>query len=316
MGSRSKPAQVERLSPLFLTLLYILFAAILTTGAWLARTNLRSGRGDRRGAFHLALVIAGAWFSAWVIVGTHRLMPDEVTRTLQSVAYSLLLGVLTGMFYIGLEPALRRRWPHRIVSWTRALDGRFRDPLVGRDLLAGAVATPLFLFVWLAWIELWVFLGAPRPPLSIFVDVESAGWGVAGVVGTWPMALCVGTLMALGFMILLLAITRLVCSEWIAATLYCGIIGFGVAIRDGLTEPFTIVAVLLPPVVSAVVMLRFGVLAAVTFFSLFHLALLYPVTGFSGPWYSGGRMTLMATVVLVAAYGAWCCARRPEQERG
>ncbi len=67
--------------------------------------------------------------------------------------------------------------------------------------------------------------------------------------------------------------------------------------------------------VTAVVMLRFGVLATVTTFSLGFLGIVYPITGFSGAWWAGGKMTLLATIVVVAAYGAWCCARRPVPER-
>jgi len=134
--------------------------------------------------------------------------------------------------------------------------------------------------------------------------------GVPEVIATWPAALFTGILMVLGFMLMLFAITRVVRNEWVGAAIYCATLAFGVAVRDGVSEPFAIVAVLIPPVITAVVMLRFGLLAGATLFSLLHLGLLYPVTGFSGARYAGGRMILMATVVLVAAYGARCCARQ------
>jgi serine/threonine-protein kinase len=34
---------------------------------------------------------------------------------------------------------VRRRWPQSIISWSRVLRGRFRDPLVGRDILIGGL---------------------------------------------------------------------------------------------------------------------------------------------------------------------------------
>lgn len=40
--------------------------------------------------------------------------------------------------YLAIEPAMRRRRPQALVSWTRLLAGEIRDPLVGRDLLVGA----------------------------------------------------------------------------------------------------------------------------------------------------------------------------------
>jgi hypothetical protein len=39
-----------------------------------------------------------------------------------------------------VEPFLRRRWPHRLIAWTRLLEGRVADPLVGREALLGLLA--------------------------------------------------------------------------------------------------------------------------------------------------------------------------------
>jgi serine/threonine-protein kinase len=43
------------------------------------------------------------------------------------------------VLYLALEPYVRKRWPETIISWTRVLAGRFRDPLVGRDILLGCL---------------------------------------------------------------------------------------------------------------------------------------------------------------------------------
>ena len=57
---------------------------------------------------------------------------------------ALATAVFEGFFlwlpYVALEPFVRRRWPRRIVSWSRLLRGDYRDPLVGRDILIGAAA--------------------------------------------------------------------------------------------------------------------------------------------------------------------------------
>jgi hypothetical protein len=39
-----------------------------------------------------------------------------------------------------VEPYARQSWPKLMVSWQRLLNGRLRDPLVGRDVLLGIVA--------------------------------------------------------------------------------------------------------------------------------------------------------------------------------
>jgi hypothetical protein len=38
-----------------------------------------------------------------------------------------------------LNLRVRRRWPARLISWSRLLAGGFRDPLVGRDVLVGCL---------------------------------------------------------------------------------------------------------------------------------------------------------------------------------
>src|SRR6266436_3295880 len=91
---------------------------------------------------------------------------------------SLSRAVLTAGFlwllYVALEPFIRRRWPQRIISWSRLLAGNFRDPLVARDIVLGAVFGAVMIllsvvsFVSLRWI------GRP-PELSINPGSEEIG---------------------------------------------------------------------------------------------------------------------------------------------
>jgi hypothetical protein len=41
------------------------------------------------------------------------------------------------MVYLALEPYFRRHSPRALISWTRILSGRLRDPVVGADILIG-----------------------------------------------------------------------------------------------------------------------------------------------------------------------------------
>src|SRR5215471_15409890 len=53
------------------------------------------------------------------------------------VGFALSMGALLWVLYVAVEPYVRRRWPHTLITWTRLLSGEFRDPLVGRDILIG-----------------------------------------------------------------------------------------------------------------------------------------------------------------------------------
>jgi serine/threonine-protein kinase len=83
------------------------------------------------------------------------------------LAWALYRFGVVWLFYIALEPYLRRIWPRSMVSWVRLIDGRFRDPLVGRDVLIGVLAVFLLWLTFQATVFVGVWLGAALPPHSL-----------------------------------------------------------------------------------------------------------------------------------------------------
>src|SRR5262249_38047488 len=107
----------------------------------LARRNLRLGRGDRRGAFRLSLY-AG---TLGLIIGTLRAhhvadMAAERDLYVMFLSQAAYGGLAVWIFFMALEPHVRRVWPQAIIGWSRLLAGGFRDPLVGRDIVIGTLA--------------------------------------------------------------------------------------------------------------------------------------------------------------------------------
>lgn len=111
----------------------------LGAGSVFALRNVRAGRGDRRGAFRLALVVAVLFLCGWLA----RMHPaGEVAvlvlfQGLEAMGEALWEGFLAGVLYLALEPYVRRRMPELLVGWARLLEGRVSDPKVGRDILLG-----------------------------------------------------------------------------------------------------------------------------------------------------------------------------------
>jgi serine/threonine-protein kinase len=67
---------------------------------------------------------------------------------IQAISDATFTGVLFAVLYLALEPAVRARWPHSIITWNRALEGRFRDPQLASDLLIGfATGAALMFFI-------------------------------------------------------------------------------------------------------------------------------------------------------------------------
>ena len=146
----------------------------LFTG-FLAIRNLRRGRGDRRGAFKLAMVVV-----VFVFLGrltrTHHvpLSLDEVQLLFRAAGEALLLGLIAALAYLGLEPYVRRYEPERLISWVRLVNGRLRDPLVGRDVLIGAAGGALSILVWMLSMILQPLVGL-REPLPMQPAVSPLG---------------------------------------------------------------------------------------------------------------------------------------------
>ena len=146
----------------------------------LARRNIRLGRSDRRGAFRFAalFVALGVASDALQLSGA---VGTWFPVTLRNLAAQLLWGALVWIFYVALEPHVRRLWPGTLIAWSRALEGRFRDPLVGRHLLFGSLAGVgmSFLFVLPTLIAPWIGIPAPAPAggLSVLHRIETPGGG-------------------------------------------------------------------------------------------------------------------------------------------
>jgi Protein kinase domain len=128
----------------------VLLVVLLIVGGWLARRNLALGRGDRRGAGRLALSVFVLGVVVFLLDAHHvadRLA--ELGLVGREAGGALLFAGIMWMFYLALEPYVRRFWPQTLISWTRLLTTGPRDPLVGRDILFGmgwgAAITFLFL---------------------------------------------------------------------------------------------------------------------------------------------------------------------------
>jgi hypothetical protein len=191
---------------------------LIIFGLYLARRNIRMKRSDARGAFRISILAFLAFASASALWAHHAYnsFADFMWWIRGGVAFFLFDAVVIWIAYMAMEPAMRRSWAKLLISWSRLMSGRFRDPLVGRDILVGAIAgaaaaIPVFLFrafpswmflpgAWSAHIELNSLLGFPQQlgtvlyilGLTAFYGV---GWMVAMVFcrvifrKTWLVAL-------------------------------------------------------------------------------------------------------------------------------
>ena len=97
--------------------LSVLGISLMACSAIVACFNLRSGRGDRKGARRLAIFMFASNLLLFALVGQHSL--STFAPLLQkAIAWGLFSALEMWLFYIALEPFVRRFWPaqpHRLV---------------------------------------------------------------------------------------------------------------------------------------------------------------------------------------------------------
>ncbi|HYP14066.1 MAG TPA: hypothetical protein VEQ63_09095, partial [Bryobacteraceae bacterium] len=126
------------------TSMLILCSLAVTTivaSSLLARRNVLRGRGDRSGAMRLAAFMFAVHMTLWLTRSHFAPSLGTFGMFLLALCTSIAYAVLVWTLYMAIEPYVRRHWPHTIISWTRVLSGRLRDPIVGRDILIGAAVS-------------------------------------------------------------------------------------------------------------------------------------------------------------------------------
>jgi serine/threonine-protein kinase len=129
---------------------YVLIAAFLFFAALMARRNIRAGRGDRRGAWRIA-VVSFCLYAVAVFSGIHFIPSlDMLGYLFENLSTALAMSAILWTAYIALEPAVRARWPHSLITWSRLLNGQWGDSRLGSHVLVGA-ALGMAILVIVAW---------------------------------------------------------------------------------------------------------------------------------------------------------------------
>jgi serine/threonine-protein kinase len=273
---------------------------VIFGGLLLVRRNLRLGRGDRRGAFRLAAFVFVIEFLRRVLLIDHvPSVDDEMSILLDALSTTLWIAALFWLFYVALEPYVRRLWPDTLVAWSRLLDGRLKDPLIGRRVLAGAlIGIALSCLLWLRF-EAIRWLGLPPPPPFTAGLTSLEGWSetVAAFLDILTKQLWLSVALLLGLVLLRIVLRRL----WAAVllvTVIVGIVGGAVSPESPVLGAAWFVLICL---VAIAVLVRLGLLALVSLraFSVWGTLL---VTSDPSAWYFGQSAATILALAAIACY--------------
>jgi serine/threonine-protein kinase len=293
----------------------LLFLLILVAGFALALRNLRSGKGDRQGAMRLAAFVFGAQLVGWLLANSYTASLQAIVRQLtMNLANCLFMAATAWMYYVAIEPYVRRVWPQAVISWNRLLSGRLADPLVGRDILIGAVTGAAVVLI----IQLdslapgWLGLAEGRPVLP---------WGrLDALNGTREAAsvlfsiILTAIYMGLGTLLLVVLSRSATGSEWptvlLPAAIYTAIFALqgANAYLSWLFWGAIWVAVMW-------VLVRIGLVAWIAAAATAMTLGAFPITSDWTKWYAGQGVFALGLVLALAVFGLATGVARPVPPR-
>lgn len=288
------------------------FLAVLLTSFLLARRNVRLGRSDTRGAFRLVFLFVAMHLVAWLLFTKYQPnLGDQFTYFDVTLAVTLFEGLSLYALYLALEPSVRRRWPDTLVSWTRALSGRLRDPLVGRDILYGCALGAAFHLIDIVALLVSSRLGGVQPATPSLALLN----GTRFLFGEIIDAMSHAALLPLAMLILIVLFAMVLKRVW-AAMAAVLVLAVGLNTLDpaqgALPMPVLLAAAILSWGLAIVAVTRLGLLAVTVAMGLYYVLSSTALTTHLSAWHGTGTIVAGGCTLLLAGYGAYTAlAGRP-----
>jgi hypothetical protein len=282
-------------------LLVVLILTVFVGGVALARWNIKANRADMKGAARLGSFVFVTFLVLWILSTHHLSNFLEAISFLVAVASAALRTFFAMVLYVALEPFVRRREPEILISWTRLLAGKLRDPLVGRDLLIGAVYG-VVIFLVEASDNFLLPLFGKLPPIPGGVSTESL-LGLRHGVAQVLLFVLGQTIDSLGIFFMLFILQRILRSAWIAA-IVVAVTGTLLSLGGNSGEyPWISAAFLVVLYLSFLLVLkRFGLLTLVVGLVVQSVLLLFPATIHLSRWYAAPSLAGMTMIAALTIY--------------
>jgi hypothetical protein len=292
-----------------MAMMIVILCVLLLGGAVLAKRNLLLGRGDRRGAVRLASAVFAIGMASWLLVCHH--VADPVLEMLATARGAGLAGVIAGilwLFYLALEPYVRRQRPWTIVSWTRLLDGGVRDAVVWRDVLYGATWGALLALAHDLVSRVPVLFGRPEPPPSTgFLDMLVGPRTRLAVITGLPVD---AALLSLGLLLLFLFFRLVLRRDRLAGIALVLLLA---AIEVTQSDQPLAIALSISLVGSALivaVLLRLGLVATIAGIWVTNVLTATPHSLEVDSWLGGGTALVVPLVIALGVYAFRQATRR------
>ena len=296
---RSTPYSPALSQKIWTVTLCFFFFAVLIGGVLIARHNLLLGRVDARGVFRLGSFIFVVFLAMWAVRAHHIASLEEIDLFVIALGWGLLAAGLVTLLYLALEPYVRRKEPQTLISWSRLLSGKFRDPLVGHDLLVGSLYG-VALVIFEVSDNLILPLLKKLPPVPNVGHTEAL-LGVRAAIGLLLAYVFFWIVYALGIFFVVFLLRLALRKDWLAGI--AAVILFSIPSLNDESPILSFLMAVLIWVSILLVLKRFGLLAMVTGLVVQNVLILFPVTTHFSRWYAAPGLTGLAFIAALAFYG-------------
>ena len=268
-------------------------------GCFLARRNVRRGRGDRQGAFRVAAFIFIAEFLGWALAA--HFFPnagEEYGAFIGGCGEALYVAGFMWVLYLAVEPYVRRRWPEMLISWTRVLSGNLHDSRVGRDIMLGGLGGAAMAIIQdglnalPAWFPVAQIL--PIAPSQLVLGAPASMLAALGVQSSLAVQWALATV---SFLLVARVIMR---RDWLAVTVGAVCLGMVVLAADNIV--FAVTAALLCSLVVYGFLFRFGLLSVAVALFFYFVLRRWPLTLDVSQWFVWRSVFAMSLLVAIAVY--------------
>jgi hypothetical protein len=278
-------------------LMILLILAPIVAAVFMARWNYVRGKGDRAGAMRLAFLIFCLHLALWVFQSHIPSAGAFLYLLFLAVATALLWGGIVWVLYLALEPYVRRYWPQALITWARVMAGRWRDPLVGRDLLFGTAFGIVVCDLYGIRYHLEAQFGAPPAFLSTdYLGSSSLAFGA------WFSQVPSSIGFTLLLFLLLFLFRVLLRKWWLAAAAFVLMFTAVKSLSSDYPAVEWPIQIVLYTALAAGA-LRFGLVALVAALFTADMTLNVPVTLNPSAWYFTDAALAVATVAALAIWG-------------
>jgi hypothetical protein len=270
---------------------------IVAGGIFFAILNLKRGRGDRVGAWRLGCAAFTLQILTFLFRAHFVASSDLIGVVLLAITTSVGYAGAMWLFYIALEPYVRRNWPQTIISWTRLVSGKLRDPLVGRDMVSGV----LLGMAWVLIFEIGNLFSIRMGDALQFGSSDLLG-GFREAIGYYFNVAGNSIQGALAFFLMLVLIKLIVRNQWLAVVVFIAIqvtprvLGSEHVLLDFVV--WTLVYL-----IAALAVVRFGLIALGIGVFLADVLLNVPYSLDFSNWYAAHNLLLVFSFFAIGVWG-------------